>query len=89
MQESDSNGKISFLHVYNVKLYEHHSSCLFQAVLSSADSSGWGFFVRWVGLCITNKMSQPIANVITPCVDKATVDDILEQFLKGKLPKLR
>jgi hypothetical protein len=61
----------------------------FQAVLSSADSSGWGFFVRWVGLCLTNKMDEPIANVITPCVDKATLDDILEQFLRGKLPKLR
>ncbi|XP_028390958.1 mediator of RNA polymerase II transcription subunit 24-like [Dendronephthya gigantea] len=58
------------------------------AVLSSADNSGWGFFVRWVGLCITNNMDQPIANVITPCVDKSTVDDILEQFLRGKLPKL-
>ncbi|CAB3979830.1 Hypothetical predicted protein [Paramuricea clavata] len=58
------------------------------AVLSSADSSGWGFFVRWVGLCLTNKMDQPIANVITRCVDKSTVDDILEQFLRGKIPKL-
>ena len=34
-------------------------------------------------------MDEPIANVITPCVDKATLDDILEQFLRGKLPKLR
>ena len=61
----------------------------FQAVLRSADSSGWGFFFGWVGICITNNIEQPIANVITPCVDKSTVDEILGQFLRGKIPKLR
>ena len=58
-------------------------------MLSSADESGWGIFVQWARFCITNKMEQPIANVITLRVDKATVDDILEQFLRGKIPKLR